>query len=324
LIFQKLTKSSLKKIYQNVIEYHHELFRWKLYLAIGLVLTAMLVFNYSLNYKLTVINQLRGTKWHLIAMLCWQGLPYLAICSILYLLNLKRDWLTSTEFWLKLLLGFGLLAINQTDYPYQVLKKYLNGVDLYFVYKCVNWALSTFIIVIPLVALSYWIERDQQLRNYGLNFRKFDARPYFTLLAIGIIIIGIGSFFGDIQAYYPRFMYSRGNEFAQLHHFPAWVATVIYEFCYASDFVSVELFFRGFLIFAFSKWLGGYAVLAMVSSYCVLHFGKPLPEAISSIFGGYLLGIIAYYTRNIWGGVIIHIGIAIAMELFGYWHRIYS
>jgi membrane protease YdiL (CAAX protease family) len=198
----------------------------------------------------------------------------------------------------------------------------LSGVDLYFVQKCVNWALSTFTIAIPLIVLSLWLEKDNNLRYYGLAIRKFDPRPYFTLLAIGVIFIGIGSFFGDIQAYYPRFMHSKGAEFAALHDIPVWVSTVIYELAYASDFLSVELFFRGFLIFAFSKWLGGYAVLAMVSTYCVLHFGKPLPEAVSSIFGGYLLGIIAHYTRNIWGGVIIHVGIAMAMELFGYLQRI--
>ncbi len=312
----------MTRIFLFVKEFHREYFRWPLYLTVALLITAMLTVNYTLNFKLIYINALLGTGWHWLAIVSWQGIPFLAVCGILYLFNIKREWLTSSHFWLKFLVGFGLLALNQSRLPYQVLKQYMSGVDLYFVYKCVNWALSLFIIVIPLMVLSHWLEKDQQLKNYSLNFKKFDARPYFTLLSIGFIFIGIGSFFGDIQAYYPRFMHSRGSEFAQLHQFPAWVATVIYELCYASDFMSVELFYRGFLIFAFSKWLGGYAVLAMVSTYCVLHFGKPQPEAISSIFGGYLLGIIAYYTRNIWGGVIIHIGIAMAMELFGYWQRV--
>jgi hypothetical protein len=38
-------------------------------------------------------------------------------------------------------------------------------------------------------------------------------------------------------------------------------------------------------------------------------------ELISSFFGGSLLGIIAYYSRSIVGGIIVHVGIAWMMEL---------
>jgi len=56
----------------------------------------------------------------------------------------------------------------------------------------------------------------------------------------------------------------------------------------------------------------------MVAAYAVLHFGKPLGESIGSIFGGYILGIIALYSRNIWGGVFVHGGIALLMEIFAF------
>jgi len=41
-------------------------------------------------------------------------------------------------------------------------------------------------------------------------------------------------------------------------------------------------------------------------------------EAISSFAGGLLLGIISYHTKSIWGGFIIHLGIAGLMELAGF------
>jgi hypothetical protein len=56
----------------------------------------------------------------------------------------------------------------------------------------------------------------------------------------------------------------------------------------------------------------------MAAAYAVLHFGKPMGEAISSVFGGYILGIIALYGRNIWGGVFIHGGIAFLMEVLAF------
>jgi hypothetical protein len=39
-----------------------------------------------------------------------------------------------------------------------------------------------------------------------------------------------------------------------------------------------------------------------------------MPEAVSSIFGGYILGVIALQTRSIWGGILVHVGIAWMME----------
>jgi hypothetical protein len=91
--------------------------------------------------------------------------------------------------------------------------------------------------------------------------------------------------------------------------------TAIYEFIYGFDFIFVELVFRGALVIGMASILGKDAILPMVSVYCFLHFGKPAGEAISSIFGGYILGVIAYYSRSIVGGCIIHIGVAFSMEI---------
>jgi hypothetical protein len=60
----------------------------------------------------------------------------------------------------------------------------------------------------------------------------------------------------------------------------------------------------------------------MISVYCFLHFGKPMGEAISSIFGGYILGVIAYNTKSISGGIIVHMGVAWMMDFFAYLQHI--
>jgi membrane protease YdiL (CAAX protease family) len=95
-----------------------------------------------------------------------------------------------------------------------------------------------------------------------------------------------------------------------------WVPMAIREIFYGLDFFNVELLFRGFMVIGLSQWLGKDAIMPMVTTYCFLHFGKPVGEAISSIAGGYILGVLAFRTRGIWGGVIIHMGIAWLMELF--------
>ncbi len=70
------------------------------------------------------------------------------------------------------------------------------------------------------------------------------------------------------------------------------------------------------------QWMGKEAILPMVVTYAFLHFGKPFPETISSIFGGYILGIFAYKTENIMGGIFIHMAIALLMDVFAIWQLI--
>jgi hypothetical protein len=78
--------------------------------------------------------------------------------------------------------------------------------------------------------------------------------------------------------------------------------------------------FRGALVIGMAALMGRKAILPMVAVYCAIHFGKPLGETISSVFGGFILGALAYQTRHIWGGVIVHILIALSMEVLGNIH----
>ena len=93
---------------------------------------------------------------------------------------------------------------------------------------------------------------------------------------------------------------------------------LLYELSYGSDFFTIEFFFRGFLILAFAKWVGKDAILPMAVFYCTIHFGKPLGECISSFFGGIILGVITFHSQSIYGGLMVHLGIAWLMELGGW------
>ena len=94
---------------------------------------------------------------------------------------------------------------------------------------------------------------------------------------------------------------------------------IFYEFLYGFDYVAIELFFRGFVLYAISRFLGRGAIIPMATMYVFIHFGKPMGETISSFFGGVILGVIAYETKSIIGGIIVHCGIAYMMEIGGFW-----
>ena len=97
----------------------------------------------------------------------------------------------------------------------------------------------------------------------------------------------------------------------------------MYEISYGLDFVSIELFFRGFLVIGFIRFEGINTILPMAVFYCTIHFGKPLAECISSYFGGIILGVLAYRTKLILGGLMVHLGLAWMMEIGGYASLLY-
>jgi membrane protease YdiL (CAAX protease family) len=52
----------------------------------------------------------------------------------------------------------------------------------------------------------------------------------------------------------------------------------------------------------------------MVVPYNMIHYGKTLSESLGAIFAGIILGTIALRTRSIWGGVFVHVAVALTMD----------
>ena len=134
------------------------------------------------------------------------------------------------------------------------------------------------------------------------------------MLLIMVPLIAAASTQHDFLAMYPKLQHAAFFNGAE--HGAGY--KLLYELSYGSDFFSIELFFRGFLVLAFVKWFGKDAILPMACFYCTIHFGKPLGECISSFFGGLVLGVVTYHTRTIWGGLMVHLGIAWMMEIGGF------
>jgi len=185
-----------------------------------------------------------------------------------------------------------------------------------WIYAIGNNAIGFLLIALPLFVLHFFTQPKTKV--YGLT-QRFDARPYFTLFLIILPIIVIVSFDNSFQNYYPTY---KTNWIAESARWPSWVPMIIYEAVYGLDFVNTEFLFRGFMVIGLVHILGKDAIIPMVVTYCFLHFGKPAGEAIGSIVGGYVLGVIAFYTRSVWGGVMIHAGLAWMMELAAYIQKV--
>jgi hypothetical protein len=53
----------------------------------------------------------------------------------------------------------------------------------------------------------------------------------------------------------------------------------------------------------------------------MIHYHKPMPEALASIVAGIVLGEIAQRSRSIAGGVLVHASVALSMDLLAMTRR---
>ncbi|HUM96885.1 MAG TPA: hypothetical protein PK275_03465 [Chitinophagaceae bacterium] len=161
-----------------------------------------------------------------------------------------------------------------------------------------------------------WLRLDKGRQPfYGFSSKGINWKPYWLLLLLMIPLIALASTQADFLAVYPKMQAVTG---AQYEIGFSWWQKILFEISYGIDFINIEFFFRGFLVLAFLKWAGKDCILPMACFYCAIHFGKPLGECISSYFGGIILGVIVYHTRSIYGGLMVHLGIAWLMELGGF------
>ncbi|MEL7002743.1 MAG: CPBP family intramembrane glutamic endopeptidase [Bacteroidota bacterium] len=305
----------MKKILGYLKAHVREDFSLRYYAAIALFLAICLSINYYLDFEDSIIDSYYGNPIRIVYFFLFYGFAYYGATMIIVVFKKKSNLLRSQEFWVKSLFILAIIALDG-GFHYHT-----NWVDeaypremLYFASKVAKNAINIFTMIIPMVAFYYLYDRE--LKNfYGLTRKNFDIKPYAIMIAIMIPIIFSASFIDNFNKFYPIYKANRAHLYLEVDE---WVPAMIYELFYGWNFLTIELAFRGFMIIGLAKVMGRDVVIPMVATYCFYHFGKPEGEAISSIFGGYILGIIALESRNVWGGVIIHVGIAWMMEFFAW------
>lgn len=168
-----------------------------------------------------------------------------------------------------------------------------------------TWRVLGYFVVPALVVKLVLRER---IRDHGFSLEGVRGHAWIYLLFYALVFLGVmfvAQTMTHFTEYYPFYQYCSRS----------WFDLLAWELLYAAQFVSLEFFFRGFWLKSMKRALGSQAIFVMIVPYCMIHFGKPLAEALAAIVAGIVLGTIAMRTRSVWAGCVVHIGVAITMDV---------
>lgn len=309
---------------KQIARYLHEYFREQRSLSLFFSVGALLAFSFIVNYgflsETEMLTRFAHPAEQFLFYMVLFGIPYFITLALQAHANAK--WKTLRNARVLFLAGFcvALLAAyitlhNLPAYLYTSSTSLFDLLPKAYHWYAIRYAsnlIPGFIIVVPLALYWYLNDRDDS-RFYGFSASNINLKTYFTIIALLAPIVFAASFTSDFQDAYPRYKFGLPQTDAR----EQGMLIAGFEFCYGVDFVFVELFFRGFMVMAIGRYLKTDAILPMVVVYVLIHFQKPIGEALSSILGGLVLGVISYRTKSIYGGIILHLGVAYLMEIAG-------
>ncbi len=142
-------------------------------------------------------------------------------------------------------------------------------------------------LVVPLLVVVVLFRDEPGAYGFAIG----DWRAGLLLTAAGILLIApvlwLTGHGGAMQTYYqPQLSGLPWNTFLDLF---GW-----------------EFFFRGFILFAYARRFGPDALWLQAVPFALAHIGKPEVETLSTIFGGFAFGWVAYRTRSFIYPFLIH------------------
>ena len=150
------------------------------------------------------------------------------------------------------------------------------------------WDRVVLYLVIPL-AFTLFIFRENP-RDYGFTLGDWKAGFIITLTGI-LLMVPVIWFLGKSDPgmadyYKPHVNGLPWNTFLNL--------------------IGWEFFFRGWILFGYARKFGAEALWLQAVPFALAHIGKPGVETLSTIFGGFAFGWVAWRTRSFLYPFLIH------------------
>lgn len=220
----------------------------------------------------------------------FQGVPAEPAIALVYTSAL----LTAFEFWWLP----GRIEARAQGYPAERMPPGLDS-GLTWVAACV----IGYVIVPLMVVLLVHRARPGSV-GYGLSGFRGHVRVYLGLFALVLPLVLVASTRPDFRSFYPFVGAAREDV-------PTFL---LWEAAYITQFVALEAFFRGYLLFTLEKHMGTLAVFVMTVPYVMIHWHKPPLEAYGAVVAGVVLGMLALRYRSWAGGAMVHALVAVTMD----------
>lgn len=162
-------------------------------------------------------------------------------------------------------------------------------VDRYHkIFEFKYWDRVLLYLVIPiLVTLVFFRENP---REYGFQLGDWKLGLTYTLIGVAImapVIYYLGHDNEAMRKYYEKYVTGL-----------PWTTFL--------DLVGWEFFFRGWILFAYTRKFGHEALWLQAVPFALAHLGKPEVETLSTIFGGFAFGWVAWRTKSFVYPFLIH------------------
>jgi membrane protease YdiL (CAAX protease family) len=150
------------------------------------------------------------------------------------------------------------------------------------------WDRVILYLVIPLLLIVLLFRENPKEYGFGLG----DWKAGLIITALGIlfmapIIYYLGSGDEFMRAYYQTY----------LNGLP-WTTFL--------DLIGWEFLFRGWILFGYLRKFGPESLWLQAVPFAIMHNGKPEVETLSTIFGGFAFGWVAWRTKSFLYPFLIH------------------
>jgi membrane protease YdiL (CAAX protease family) len=143
-------------------------------------------------------------------------------------------------------------------------------------------------LIVPLLIILIFFRENP--KEYGFSFGDWKLGLTYTLLGcffMAPVIYFLGSGDEAMKKYYERF----------LDGLP-WTTFL--------DLIGWEFIFRGWILFAYARKFGHEALWLQAVPFAIAHISKPEIETLSTIFGGFAFGWVAWRTKSFVYPFLIH------------------
>jgi uncharacterized protein len=179
------------------------------------------------------------------------------------------------------------LIVEYYHYPLLPWNKWFPGWDVTGLSMKVIDRTILYFIIPMLIILGIFREKPQ---NYGFTLGDWKAGIVITIGAILLI---------------SPLLWIIGRENASMQNYYKSMATDL-PWSTFLDLFGWEFIFRGWLLFGYTRKFGSDGIWLQAVPFALAHIGKPELETLSTIFGGFAFGWVAWRTKSFVYPLLIH------------------